>query len=187
MCGETVLNVVGDKQQTLEWTGYGFYIEVPEGALASGVTASVGVKVIRRGQFMFPDKSQVISAVYWISSSETFLKEVAVNIQHCAVIRSEEQCSSFKFIIARCSQETLPYKFKQIKGSFNPKNQYGTIRLNCFSIIGVIGPEEAEVCCTGLKFYKPILNTARVDFIFVVVHNLEAEVKVQSLNLNDIV
>ena len=34
--GETVLEVVGDKPQKLEWPGYGFYMEVPDGALAIG-------------------------------------------------------------------------------------------------------------------------------------------------------
>ena len=72
--GETVLEVVGDKPQKLEWPGYGFYMEVPDGALASGVTASVGVKVILSGQFKLPDNRQLISAIYWISSSEVFLK-----------------------------------------------------------------------------------------------------------------
>ena len=43
---ETVLEVVGDKPQKLEWPGYGFYMEVPDGALTTGMTASVGVKVI---------------------------------------------------------------------------------------------------------------------------------------------
>ena len=31
--GEIVFEVVGDKPQKVEWAGYGFYIEVPEGAL----------------------------------------------------------------------------------------------------------------------------------------------------------
>ena len=79
---ETVLEVVGDKPQKLEWPGYGFYMEVPDGALASGVTASVGVKVILSGQFKLPDNRQLISAIYWISSSEVFLKEVAVAMLH---------------------------------------------------------------------------------------------------------
>ena len=93
VCGETVLEVVGDKPQKVEWPGYGFYIEVPEGALPPGVTASVGVKVILAGQFKLPENRQLISAIYWVSSSEMFLEKVAVNIQHCAFIRSEEQCS----------------------------------------------------------------------------------------------
>ena len=127
--GETILEVVGDKPQKLEWPGYGFYIEVPDGALPPGITAHVAVKVIFAGQFELPKDSQLISAIYWVSSSEVFQKEVAVNIQHCAVITSEEQCFEFKFIVARCSQEELPYKFKEKDGLFNMHTQYGTIKV----------------------------------------------------------
>ena len=169
---------MGDKRQKFEWASYGFYIEVPEGALAADVTASVGVKVILGGQFQLPENSQLISAVYWISSSEVFLKEVAVNIQHCAVIRSEEQCSKCKFIIAKCSQEVLPYRFKEKEGLFNEHTQYATIKLKQFSLVGATGPENTELRYMGLKFYKPIPHTVRVDFIFVVIRNLEAELKV---------
>ena len=125
--GETVLEVVGDKQQKLEWPGYGFYIQVPEGALPSEVTASVAIKVILGGRFQFPENRQLISAIFWISSSTMFLKEVAVNIQHCAVIKNEEQCSTFRFIIAKCSQKLLPYRFREREGLFNPHTHYGVI------------------------------------------------------------
>ena len=178
VCGETVLEVVGDKPQKLKWPGYGFYIEVPDGTLPPGVTASVGVKVILKGQFKLPENSQLISAVYWISSSVVFLKEVAVNIQHCAVIRSEEQCYNCKFIIAKCSQEILPYRFKVKAGLFNVHTQYATIKLKQFSLVGATAPEDTELRYLGLKFYKPIPHTVRVDFIFVVIRNLEAELKV---------
>ena len=113
VCDETVLEVVGDKSQKLEWPGYGFYIEVPDGALPPGVTASSAVKVILAGHFKLPeDSQQLISAIYWVSASEVFLKEVGVNIQHCAVIGSEEECLKFRFIIAKCSQKELPYQFR---------------------------------------------------------------------------
>ena len=69
VCGETVLEVVGDKSQKLEWPGYGFNTEVPDGALTPGVIASVAVKAILAGQFRFPEDSQLISAIYWISGS----------------------------------------------------------------------------------------------------------------------
>ena len=151
--GETVLEVVGDKPQKLEWPGYGFYMEVPDGALASGVTASVGVKVILSGQFKLPDNRQLISAIYWISSSEVFLKEVAINIQHFAIIKSEEQCSKFGFIIAKCSQKELPHTFREKEGSFNPHTQYGTIKLKQFSLVGETGPEDTKLRYTTLKFY----------------------------------
>ena len=163
-------------------------MEVPDGALTSGVTASVGVKVILSGQFKLPDNRQLISAIYWISSSEVFLKEVAVNIQHFAVITSEEQCSKCSFIIAKCSQKELPYTFREKKGSFNPHTQYGAIKLKQFSLVGETSPEDTELRFTSLIFYKPIPGTLKVDFIFVVVCNLELflEVHVYLLHVHDL-
>ena len=169
---ETVLEVVGDKPQKLEWPGYGFYMEVPDGALAPGVTASVAVKVILSGPFKLPENTQLISAIYWISSSKVFLKKVAVNIQHFAVITSKKQCSKFSFIFAKSSQKELPYTFHEREGSFNPQTQYGTIMVNHFCLLGMIGPEDTELCFTSLKFYKPISSTAPIaDYVFVVVYN----------------
>ena len=181
MYGETVLEVVGDKSQKLEWPGYGFYIEVPDGALAPGVTASVAVKVILGGQFTLPDEnSQLISAIYWVKSSEVFLKKVAVNIQHYAVITSEEQCSKLRFIVAKCSQEILPYTFREKEGLFNAHTQYGVIKVKRFSIFAQTGPKGTDLRITSLKFYKlqPNTHPLLVDFDFVVLYNHEPFLKV---------
>ena len=168
---ETVLEVVGDKPQKLEWPGYGFYMEVPDGALAPGVTASVAVKVILSGQFKLPENRQLISAIYWISSSEVFLKKVAVNIQHFAVITSKKQCSKFSFIFAESSQE-LPYTFHEREGSFNPQTQYGTIMAKQFCFSGVTAPADTELRFAILKFYKPKSSIVPiVDYAFVVVYD----------------
>ena len=179
--GETVLEVVGDKPQKLEWPGYGFYLEVPDGALASGVTASVAVKVILSGQFKLPENTKLISAIYWISSSEVFLKKVAVNIQHFAIITSKKQCSKFSFIFAKSSQKELPYTFHEREGSFNPQTQYATIMVKQFCFSGVIGPEDTELRFTSLKFYKPRPNTVpTVDYVFVVICDNGPILKVSS-------
>ena len=176
---ETVLEVVGDKPQKVEWPGYGFFIEVPEGAVPPGVTASVGVKVILAGQFKFPENSQLISAIYWVSSSVEFVKEVAVNIQHCAVICSEDQCSQFKFIIAKCSQKELPYKFREREGLFSSHTQYGAIKLKQFSLLGETAPEGTDTLCTAFMFYKQRLaSPLTVDFHFVIVRDLEPNLQV---------
>ena len=179
---ETVLEVVGDKPQKVEWPGYGFFIEVPEGAVPPGVTASVGVKVILAGQFKFPENSQLISAIYWVSSSVEFVKEVAVNIQHCAVIRSEDQCSKFKFIIAKCSQKELPYNFREREGLFNSHTRYGAVKLKQFSLLGETAPEGTDTLCTAFMFYKQRLaSPLTVDFHFVVVRDLEPILQVCSI------
>ena len=139
------------------------------------MTASVAVKVILGGPFQFPENRQLISALYWVCSSEKFLKEVAVNIQHCAVIKNEEQCSTFKFIIAKCSQEVLPYRFKEREGVFNPHTQYGTIKLKQFSILVETAPDDTQTRCTALMFYKEQIPDPMVaDFHFVVVKDLES-------------
>ena len=178
VCGETVLEVVGDKPQKVEWPGYGFYIEVPEGALPPGVTASVGVKVILAGQFKLPENRQLISAIYWVSSSEVFLKKVAVNIQHCAFIRSEEQCSVFNFIIAKCSQKELPYTFKEREGLFNSHTQYAAIKLKQFSMLGVTAPPDTIICCAALMYYKQTAIPLNADFHFVLVMDLPSQIQV---------
>ena len=180
MCGETVLEVVGDKPQKVEWPGYGFYIEVPEGALPLGVTASVGVKVILAGQFKLPENRQLISAIYWVSSSEMFLEKVAVNIQHCAFIRSEEQCSDFRFIIAKCSQKELPYTFKEREGLFNSHTQYAAIKLKQFSLIGETASSETNLCCAAFMYYKQQTAIPKIiaDFHFVLIKNLSPHVQV---------
>ena len=176
---ETVLEVVGDKPQKVEWPGYGFFIEVPEGAVPPGVTVSVGVKVILAGQFTFPENRQLISAIYWVSSSVEFIKDVTVNMQHCAVIRSEDQCAQFKFIIAKCSQNQLPYKFREREGSFSSHTRYGAIKLKQFSILGETAPEGTDTLCTAFMFYKQRLaSPLTVDFHFVVVRDLEPNLQV---------
>ena len=183
--GETVLEVVGDQPQKLEWPGYGFYIEVPEGALSPGVTASVRVKVILGGQFQFPENRRLISAIYAVTSSEVFLKEVAVNIQHCAAINTEEQSSMCRFIIAKCTQRVLPYRFREREGEFNPHTQYGTIKLKRFSLIGETAPDDTDLKCAALMYYREqIPSPLVVDFHFVVVKNLESYLRVYASSCN---
>ena len=109
-----------------------------------------------------------------------FLEEVAVNIQHCAVIRSEEECSRFRFIIAKCSQKELPYRFRVQEGVFNPYTQSATIKLKQFSLVGEVGPEGTELYYTTLQFYKQ-MTTVTVDFFFAVVRNLEPFLKVYNV------
>ena len=184
MYGETVLEVVGDElPQRLEWPGYGFYIEVPRGALAPGVTASVGVRAILAGQFKLPENRQLISAIYWIHTSEVFLEEVAVNIRHCADLKSEEQSSKCNFVIAKCSQKELPYMFKEKEGLLNPNTQYGTIKVKQFSLVGETAPLDQELHYIGYMLYKPFRNHT-TDFHFVVVLDDHLHLSVSTYKIN---
>ena len=172
---------MGDKPQLLEWSGYGFYIEVPKGALPPGVTASVHVRAILGGQFKFPENSQLISALYWVSCSEEFFKEVAVNIEHCAIIKTKEQCSSFKFIIAETSSQKPPYTFIEREGEFNLDTQYGTVKLKEFCAVAIEGPTNTLTRCTAHMFYKKKQTCPFVaDFHFVVVKDHKTFLQVRA-------
>ena len=172
---ETVLKVVGDKSQKLEWLNHGFYLEVPNGALLPWETAEVTVRVIFDDQFQIPANSQLISSLYWITSTKVFLKEVAVNIQHSAVTKSKEERSKFKFTIAKSSQ---PNHYRQMEGTFEPDTQYGTIMLKQFSEIGVTAPNDTEICCISYIFYKKIPSSDNADFVFVVIQKLDSVTEV---------
>ena len=179
VCGETVFEVVSDRlPQKLVWPGYGLNIEVPQGALPPGVTASMAIRAITKGKFKLPENTQLIGALYWIYCSEIFLEHIAVNIQHCAIISTEETCESFAFIIAKCSQEDLPYKCIERKGVFRSDTQYATIKLKRFSIIGPVGPAGGKKSYVALKFYKQVLHSFDVRFCFIVASNCEPHIKV---------
>ena len=171
--------VLGDSAQGTAGVGP-WVTEIPDTdrALPSG-TATLNVKGIVAGQFELPNDSQLISAIYCISCSEVSSEEMSVEIDHFAVIRSYEQCSKFRFIIAETSQLQLPYKFKEREGSFNPHAQYGTIKLSLNSMmIGAVGPKDTELYFSALKFYKPIPGTLKVEFVFVVVCQSEVLIQV---------
>ena len=186
MCGEIVFEVLADKlPQKLVWHGYGFYVEVPDGALPPGVTASVVVRAIMRGQFILPKNSELVSAIYWISCSEVFLKHVSVNVQHCAVIKSEDESTKFKFIIAKCSQ-ALPYKFLERDGVFNADTQYATIQLKQFSFISTIAKNIANYFGFGgvnkkyraMQFYQNVPNSSTDAHLrYVVLVGLDAKIE----------
>ena len=184
VCGETVFEVLSDRlPQKLVWSGYGFNIEVPAGALPPGVTASVAVRAILRGQFSLPKNSELVSAVYWVSCSKEFLKHVAVNIQHCAVISSDEESTKFKFIIAKYSQD-ISYTFLERDGVFNAHTQYATIQLKQFSFISTIAKRIAHYFGRGgvkkkyqaLQFYQNISDSSvDANLRFVVLADLSTK------------
>ena len=127
----------------------------------------MAVKVILAGQFKFPEHRQLISAIYWVSSSVVFLKEVAVNIKHCAIVQSDDQCSQLKFIIAKCSQNELPYTFREREGLFNSHTQYGAIKLKQFSLLGETAPEDTDTLALYSLHVLPTANAQSSDIAIV--------------------
>ena len=65
--------------------------------------------------------SEVVYVCYWIYSSRRFLKPVDVQLQHCARLSSDEDCSQMQFIRAWWDQKQLPYTFSIKDVVFSPK------------------------------------------------------------------
>ena len=179
VCGETVFEVLSDKlPQKLVWPGYGFYIEIPAGALPPGVTVSVAVRAILKGEFSLPENSKLVSAIYWVSCSKAFVKDVAVSIQHCAVISSEEKTRNLNFVVAECTQD-MPYNFVERDGVFNVNTQYATIQRKSFSLFAIIAYYLgfAEKKYRALKFYQKISHlSVDANLHFVILADLEATI-----------
>ena len=90
------------------------------------------------GKFYFPEGSHPVSGMYWVSCKEKFLLPVTLELQHCAVLHDASQCSRLRFVVAKCSQPELPYKFKSLDhGVFTPNSFYGSISLSQFSIVAI--------------------------------------------------
>ena len=124
----------------LSFQGYGFKLHVPAGSLPAEVSETqLSVRVSLSGQFQMPPNSELLSAVYWVSSPYKFMKPITVEIQHCAALSSNKQCSQLKFVHTKCTQKELPYIFKeQVGGVFSRHSSYGSLLLSHFSGIGIV-------------------------------------------------
>ena len=114
--GEKLFQVTGEGAQLLEWEEYGFQMHVPEGAISS--PCDFAVKAIVAEQFQLPMASELASAVYAISASRRLHKSVKLEIQHCVIIRNEQQGHFLGFVKAQCNQPSLPYKFQYLQVPF---------------------------------------------------------------------
>ena len=178
-CGETVLEVTGNSHQKLSWKSYGFYVTVPEGAVPKDVTIHLAVKAILSGQFLLPNNTQLVSAIYWISASQKFQKKVSIHLNHCAIIASADEASKYKFILGKCSQKVLPYTFKIKNGIFLPQSQLATISLEQFSFVAAIheGPEKPPLKYIS-HYYLKKDNPTELEAMLLVTVDLPAQVEV---------
>ena len=184
--------------QSIQWLNHGFKIHFPENALPPGVNeCRVHVKASLSGQFQVPEGTELTSGIYWIASPYTFEKPVTVEIQHC-VTKPEhlQHPSSLTFIIAKCTQEDLPYQFKILDGGvFSPSSRYGSIKLTHFSGVGTafrplrrpsliqrlgLRPRQHESDVKGYcaRLYYSNSGTNSWEVYFAIMWNLELHISV---------
>ena len=100
-------------------------------------TVEVAITALVGGEFILPEDTEQVSAVYAIFVSKPLLKSVQLEIQHCVSIEKPAHSNYLSFATAPSDQP--PYQFQPVKGGiFSVGNQYGSIFLSGFSIWSII-------------------------------------------------
>ena len=142
--GETVYLIQGNNAQSFTWSEWGLRIHFPEDSVmgvdpSTNTCSEVAVKALVGGKFLFPNGSELVSAVYAVSFANKLSKPVKLEIQHCAVLKNEHQCRRLSFVKAPMRQRVPPFEFSPLEGGvFSTDSQYGSIVLDHFCLIGII-------------------------------------------------
>ena len=175
MAGEAEFTV-STEGGSFQWKGYGLRLHVSKDSLPPGTAeCRINIRVSLSGQFQLPEGSVFLSPVFWISASCKFTKPVTLEIQHCALTENEAVLSNLSFVLTKCSQKDLPYRFRQVEGGvFTKHSTYGSIELKQFSGISIAGSEETpRSYCAHL--YHTMENVHDWIFYFVITQDLDAE------------
>ena len=120
-----------DSSQLLNWEEYGLRIAIPQGAVQQSDTVEVAITALVGGEFILPEDTELVSAVYAISVSKPLLKPVQLEIQHCVSIEKSAHSNYLSFATAH--SDCPPYHFQPVKGGkFSIGNRYGSICLSGF-------------------------------------------------------
>ena len=126
-----------DSPQLINWEEYGLRITVPHDSVHQPHTVEVAVTALVGGEFMLPEDTELVSAIYAIFVSKPLLKPVQLEIQHCVSIEKPAHSNYLSF--ATAPSDCPPYHFQPVEGGiFSIGNQYGGIYLSGFSIWSII-------------------------------------------------
>ena len=182
VCAETIV-VVTSYLQNFIWEGFGFKLYIPQGCLPAGMEqCTINIMVSLAGQYEFPSKHHLVSAIFWLRCEPRcrFRVPICVEIQHCA---RSENISKLTFVKAFCSQKSLPYTFRQLGGRFTSNSSYGTIQLDSFSGVAVAqeGSEDKEYIAR-LFYLSHTISTCEIHFV--VTWNIEAHITVNIITVS---
>ncbi len=151
--------VLTNSPTTFDWSGHSLRLTIPSNSLPVGVDqCQLDILASTAGQYQFPSTLHLVSGVFWVHSGALgpFRQPLTMEIQHCAKITSSTKLS---FVRANCFQESLPYRFKEVKehSSFTEHSSYGSLKVTHFSGYAVAG-EDVERRYTASLYYFQLLN-----------------------------
>ena len=176
---EIALEIEGGKEHNLELPGHGLRLTVPADALPPGMTSKLTAKALLNGDFVLPENSTLITAIYQVSVSQPFKSFVTLYLQHCAVIESDAQSSEFQFVVGKSSQPDSPCPLEVIKGGvFTPYSQeaYMYITVKHFCNIGAIALNHSKLWYYQQLFYKPFQGNHPWQLEFVLTRHITTHI-----------
>ena len=137
VAGRKLFKIQNNLPQVLNWEEYGVRITVPEGAFPTSETIEVAITALVGGEFILPEDSELVSAVYTISVSKPLLKPVLLEIQHCVSLQTQSHANYLSFVTS--SSNNCPFQFQSVdEGSFPVGGRYGSILISEFSSWAII-------------------------------------------------
>ena len=134
--GERYFYIKGETTHSFNWEECGLGIHVEQGTIPYSSTCQVAIKALVGGEFLFPLNTELVSAVYAISVSETFLKPIKLSVQHCVVLKHKQQAEYLSFAK---SPLTPAHTFETIEGGqFPTDDRYGFIMCDSFSLLAIL-------------------------------------------------
>ena len=136
VAGESHFHIKGDKTHSFYWEECGLRIHVEQGTIPSSSTCQVAIKALVGGEFLFPSNTELVSAVYAISVSETLLKPIKLSVQHCVVLKHKQHAEYLSFAKSSLGP---PHEFEVIEGGqFPTKDRHGFIMSDSFSLLAIL-------------------------------------------------
>ena len=183
VCGEKEVVVYSSQAREFEWKGFGLKLTIQKGSLPAGVEqCTINIKASLSGQYKFPEKTHLVSAIFWFRCEPMckFTKPVTVEMQHCA--RSENVANhKLKFVRAVCSQKQLPYTFKELGGDFTSHSSYGVVEVKGFSGLAITQEGSSERNYLANLLFKEVKGRHTpiiMEIFFVVICNTDAHLTV---------
>ena len=122
----------------LNWEEYGLRITIPHETVPLYDTVEVAITALVGGEFILPEDTELVSAVYAISLSKPLLKPVQLEIQHCVSIEKPADSNYLSFATAPSDEASC--EFQPVKGveDFFIGSRYGSIYITEFSLWSII-------------------------------------------------
>ena len=117
----------------LNWEEYGLRITIPHDAVRQFDTVEIAITALVGGEFILPEDTELVSAVYAISVSKPLLKPVQLEIQHCVSIEKPADRNYLSFATAHSDKASCEFQPVTEGGEFSIGSRYGSIYITKFS------------------------------------------------------